>query len=71
MRLAKLEARTLQRSPVSWPGTVCAAAQENADIFKMAEHSRHKSLNVLKGYVDDANKLTDHAGRGLLGDVED
>jgi integrase len=43
-----------------------AAKQEGADIFKMAEHSRHKSMDVVKGYVDDAKKLEDHAGEGLL-----
>jgi integrase len=48
-------------------GWLTSAAQEDgADIFKMAEHSRHKSMDVLRGYVDDANKLKDHAGKNLL-----
>jgi integrase len=48
-------------------GWLTSAAQEDgADIFKMAEHSRHKSMDVLRGYVDDANKLKNHAGKNLL-----
>jgi len=32
----------------------------------MAEHSRHKSLEVLRQYVEDEQKFDDHAGEGLL-----
>ncbi len=32
----------------------------------MQEVSRHKSLDVLQGYVRDAGKFDDHAGEGLL-----
>lgn len=45
-----------------------AARQKGADILKMAEHSRHKSMDVLRGYIDDAQKFDDHAGDGLLTD---
>jgi len=49
-------------------GWLTAAAQrEDANIFEMAEHSRHKSMDVLKGYIDDANQFDNHAGAGLLG----
>jgi site-specific recombinase XerD len=43
-----------------------AAKQKNANLVKIAEHSRHKSMDVLKGYVDDAKKLEDHAGKDLF-----
>ena len=53
-------------------GWLTAAAQKDgADILKMAEHSRHKSMDVLRGYIDDANKFKDHAGEGLLTDDYD
>jgi hypothetical protein len=37
-----------------------------ASIFKMADQSRHKSMDTLRGYVRDAEIFRDHAGRGLL-----
>jgi hypothetical protein len=42
------------------------AAARGASVFKMKEVSRHKSLDVLGGYVRDANLFRDHAGSGLL-----
>ena len=47
-------------------GFLTAAAQERKSIFKMAEHSRHKSLEVMRHYVDEELKFDDHAGEGLL-----
>lgn len=47
-------------------GFLTSAAQEHKNIFKMAEHSRHKSLDVLRQYVEDAQKFDGHAGEGLL-----
>lgn len=47
-------------------GFLTAAAREHKSIFKMAEHSRHKSLEVLRQYVEDEQKFDDHAGEGLL-----
>lgn len=48
-------------------GWLTAASQEEGvDIFKMAEHSRHKSMDVLRGYVDDAKNFDRHAGQDLL-----
>jgi hypothetical protein len=32
----------------------------------MADQSRHKSLDVLRGYVRDAEAFEDHAGSALL-----
>jgi hypothetical protein len=37
-----------------------------ASIFKMADQSRHKSLNVLRVYVQDAERFKDHAAANLL-----
>jgi Tripartite tricarboxylate transporter family receptor len=35
-------------------------------LFKMMDVSRHKSVDVLRGYVRDAEAFRDHAGAGLL-----
>jgi hypothetical protein len=32
----------------------------------MMDVSRHKSVDVLRGYVRDADTFRDHAGMGLL-----
>ena len=37
-----------------------------ASVFKMRDVSRHKSMEVLQGYVRDADMFRDHAGAGLL-----
>lgn len=47
-------------------GFLTAAARNRASIFKMAEQSRHKSFEVLRRYVRDAERFVDHAGAGLL-----
>jgi site-specific recombinase XerD len=47
-------------------GFVTSAAEAGASIFKMAEVSRHRSTDVLAGYVRSANLFTDHAGADLL-----
>jgi site-specific recombinase XerD len=47
-------------------GFVTSAAEAGASIFKMAEVSRHRSTDVLAGYVRSANLFTDHAGANLL-----
>jgi hypothetical protein len=39
-----------------------SAARAGASIFKMKEVSRHKRLDVLAGYVRDAQAFTNHAG---------
>ena len=43
-----------------------SAAQTGASIFKIQEISRHRSLQVLAGYVRDAQVYRDHAGSGFL-----
>jgi site-specific recombinase XerD len=47
-------------------GFLTSAAVRGASIFKMADHSRHRSMNTLRGYVRDAEIFKDHAGTGLL-----
>jgi hypothetical protein len=43
-----------------------AGIARGASIFKMMDVSRHKSVDVLRGYVRDAEMFRDHAGNGLL-----
>jgi site-specific recombinase XerD len=47
-------------------GFLTSAAEAGASIIKMCEVSRHKSIDVLRGYVRSAEVFKDHAGAGLL-----
>jgi site-specific recombinase XerD len=47
-------------------GFLTSAAARGASIFKMADQSRHKSMDTLRGYVRDAEIFKRHAGEGLL-----
>lgn len=47
-------------------GFLTSAARNRASIFKMADQSRHKSLDVLRSYVSDEERFVDNAGQGLL-----
>ena len=47
-------------------GFPTSAAARGASIFKMADQSRHKSMDTLRGYVRDAEIFKRHAGEGLL-----
>jgi site-specific recombinase XerD len=47
-------------------GFLTSAARRGASIFRMRDVSRHKSMDVLQGYVRDAELFHDHAGAGLL-----
>ena len=47
-------------------GFLTSAAARGASIFKMADQSRHKSMDTLRGYVRDAEIFKDHAGDRLL-----
>ena len=47
-------------------GFLTSAATRGASIFKMADQSRHKSMDTLRGYVRDAELSKDHAGATLL-----
>jgi hypothetical protein len=47
-------------------GFLTSAARNRASIFKMADQSRHRSLDVLREYVRNEERFDDHAGDGLL-----
>ena len=47
-------------------GFLTAVARAGASIWKMQEVSRHKSVQVLSGYVRSAELFEDHAGTGFL-----
>ena len=47
-------------------GFVTAAANGGVDVWKIQQVSRHKSMQVLAGYVRDARLFDDHAGEGFL-----
>jgi site-specific recombinase XerD len=47
-------------------GFVTSAAENGANIFKIADVSRHKSMDVLKGYVRSREMFKDYAGAGIL-----
>jgi integrase len=47
-------------------GFLTSAAESGADALKMAEVSRHKSLDTLRCYVRRANLFKAHAGAGFL-----
>ena len=47
-------------------GMITSAAQHGASVFKIQEVSRHKSINVLSGYVRRANLFTEHAAAAFL-----
>ena len=46
-------------------GFLTSAAQRRASLFKMQAQSRHKSLDVLSGYVRDQELLEDSRRRGV------
>ena len=47
-------------------GFVTEAARNGADIWKIQQVSRHKSMQVLSAYVRDARLFEDHAGDTFL-----
>jgi site-specific recombinase XerD len=47
-------------------GFLTSAARNRASIFKMADQSRHKSLDVLREYVRNEERFEDHAAAGML-----
>jgi site-specific recombinase XerD len=62
---AGLDPKTLSMHSLR-AGFLTSAARAGADIFKMRDVSRHKSLDVLQTYVRDADLFRRHAGEGLL-----
>jgi site-specific recombinase XerD len=47
-------------------GFLTQAAADRASLFKMKDHSRHKSLDTVADYVRDAAMFDDHAGDKFL-----
>jgi len=47
-------------------GFLTSAARNQASIFKMADQSRHRSLDVLRQYVNDEDRFKNNAGDDLL-----
>ena len=47
-------------------GFVTAAARAGADVWKIQQVSRHKSIQVLSDYVRDARLFDNHAGKSFL-----
>jgi site-specific recombinase XerD len=47
-------------------GLITSAARRGASILKIAAISRHRNVECLRAYVDDAELFYDHAGDGLL-----
>lgn len=47
-------------------GFLTEAASKQANLFKMKDHSRHKSLDTVADYVRDAAMFDDHAGDQFL-----
>jgi hypothetical protein len=47
-------------------GIVTSAAESGASILKIQETSRHKSTDVLAGYVRRVDMFKDHAGAAFL-----
>jgi integrase len=47
-------------------GFLTSAAESGSSVFKMMEVSRHKSVDVLRGYVRRADLFKEHAGISFL-----
>jgi site-specific recombinase XerD len=47
-------------------GFITSAAEAGASVFKLAEVSRHKSIDVLRGYVRRVDLFKEHAGAAFL-----
>jgi site-specific recombinase XerD len=62
---AGLDPKTLSAHSLR-SGFLTSAARRGASVWKMREVSRHKSIDVLSGYIRDAKLFEDHAGSGLL-----
>jgi hypothetical protein len=45
---------------------ITSAAKRGANLFKICDTSGHKSLEMLRTYVRDAELFASHAGSGLL-----
>jgi len=46
-------------------GFLTEAGRTGATLFKMKEHSRHKSIEMLSAYVRDEEAFRNHAAEGF------
>src|SRR5215472_676338 len=71
-RIVKKFARRLDLDPAQFAGHslrsgfVTSAVEANAPIMKIAEQTRHRSLDMLRVYSRRASLFIDHAGAALL-----
>jgi integrase len=47
-------------------GFVTSAAEDGASVFKIMDVSRHKSMDVMRGYIRNAEAFVGYAGDGIL-----
>lgn len=47
-------------------GFLTEAGRQNANLFKMKEHSRHASIEMVSEYVRDHERFREHAGESFL-----
>jgi integrase len=47
-------------------GFLTEAGRQNANLFKMREHSRHASIDMVAAYVRDHERFREHAEEGFL-----
>ena len=47
-------------------GFITTAAQAGADIFRLMDVTRHRSVNTVRGYVRQAKQFDDHAGASFM-----
>ena len=47
-------------------GFCTSAAEHGANLFKLMDVTRHRSVDTLRGYVRRADSFKDHAGAGFL-----
>jgi integrase len=47
-------------------GFLTSGAETGANVFKLMEVSRHRSVDTLRGYVRRADLFKDHAGAAFL-----
>ena len=70
--IVKVHAERLGLDPATFSGHslragfATSAAARGANLFKIMDVTRHKSVDTLRGYVRDAELFRDHAGQGML-----
>jgi site-specific recombinase XerD len=70
--IVKVHAERLGLDPTTFSGHslragfATSAAARGANLFKILEVTRHKSVDTLRGYVRNAELFRNHAGRGML-----